>query len=75
MERTLTNYSDINKISESSRHLKNNPTHAITCDVLMAASINEHVRKNLEASFVALTSPLLNDCMKKLSRKSHLAIP
>ena len=33
-------------ISESSRHLKGNPTHAFTQKVLMTAPINDRVRKN-----------------------------
>ena len=51
---------DINKISEPSRYLKSNPRHAFTWKVLMAAPINVGVRKN-EASFIALSRPLLNE--------------
>ena len=36
---------DINKISEPSKHLKSNPTNAFTKNVLMAAHINDRVRK------------------------------
>ena len=43
--------SGINKISESSRHLKSNTTHVFTWKVVMAALINDYVRKNLETSF------------------------
>ena len=53
--------SDINKISEPSRHLKSNPMHAFTWKVLMTASINDRVRKNLEASFIAVSRPSLNE--------------
>ena len=54
-------HSDINKISEPSRHLKSNPTHAFTWKVLTTAPINDHAMKNLEASFIALSRPSLNE--------------
>ena len=46
-------HSDINKISEPSRHLKNNPMHAFTWKVLMTAPINDRVWKNFEATFIS----------------------
>ena len=52
-------YSDINKISEPSRHLKSNPTHSFTWKIFMTARINDCVRKNVEASFIALGRPSL----------------
>ena len=54
-------HSGINKIFEPSRHLKSNPTHAFTWKVLMTAPINDRVRKNLEASFIALSRVSLNE--------------
>ena len=54
-------HSDINKMFESSRHLKINPTHTFTLKVLMTERINNSVRKNLEASFIALRRPSLNE--------------
>ena len=54
-------HSDINKISEPSRHLKSNPTHEFTWKVLLTAPINDHVGENLEASFIALSRPSLNE--------------
>ena len=54
-------HSAINKISEPSRHLKSNPTHVFTWKVLMTAPINDRVRKNFEASFIALSRPSLNE--------------
>ena len=54
-------HSGINKISDPSRHLKSNPTHVFTWKVLMTAPINDRVRKNLEASFIALSRPSLNE--------------
>ena len=54
-------HSDINKISEPSRYLKSNPTHAFTWKVLMTAPINDRARKNLEASFIVLRRPSLNE--------------
>ena len=53
-------HSDINKISELSTHLKSNPTHTFTRKVLMTAPINDRVRENREASFIALSRPSLN---------------
>ena len=50
-------HSDVKKISEPS----SNPTHAFSWKVLMAAPINDQVRKNLEASFIALSSSSLNE--------------
>ena len=54
-------YSDIKTISEPSRHLKSNPTHAFTWKALITAPINDRVRRNLEASFIALGRPSLNE--------------
>ena len=39
-------HSDINKVSEPSRHLKSNPMHVFAWRVSMAAPINDCVRKN-----------------------------
>ena len=58
-------HSDINKIPESSKHLKNNPTHAFTWKVLMTALINDRVRKNPEGSFID------HHLISKLIRKSY----
>ena len=61
VESWLEEHSDINKTSGPSRHLKSNPTHAFTWNVLMTAPINDGVRKNLEAPFIARSGPLLNE--------------
>ena len=58
-------HSDINKISEPSKHLKNNPTHAFTWKVLMTVFINDRVRKNPEGSFID------HHLISKLIRKSY----
>lgn len=52
----------MNKISESSRHLKSNPMYSFRWKVLMALAINDCVRKSIEASraFKALSRPSLN---------------
>ena len=39
-------HSGINKVSEPSRHLNRNPTHVFRWRVLMAAPINDRMRKN-----------------------------
>ena len=54
----LTNSNRI--ISESSRHLKNKPTHAFIWDFLMGPTIPNRMRKNLEALFIALSGPFRN---------------
>ena len=54
-------YWDTNKISQPSRHSKSNPTHTFTWKVLIAALINDRVRKNLEAFFISLSRPSLNE--------------
>ena len=55
--------------SEPAKHLKENPTHTFTWKVFMNAPQNTRVRKNLEASIVALHRPSLNNQMetKKLT--------
>ena len=47
--------------SEPAKHLAQNPTHSFNWNVLMNASQNPRVRKNLEASFVAVKKPDLNN--------------
>ena len=71
-------HSGINKISETSRDLQLNPTHAFTWKVLMTAPINNRVRENLEASFIALSRPSLNEteiyARKLLLKQYYMAI-
>ena len=57
----MEEHSDVKKISEPWRHLKSNPTHAFTWKVLMPVPINDRVKKNLEASFIALSRQSLNE--------------
>ena len=52
-------HSDIKRISEPSGHLK--IIHTFTWKVLMTAPINDRVTKNLEASFMVLSRPSLNE--------------
>ena len=64
----------INKISESSRHLrhlKSNPTHEFSLNVLVAAPNNDLLRKNLEASFIALSRPYLNEQIDSKKRSFY----
>ena len=51
----------VNKIPEPCRHLKTNSTHVLTWNVLLATPSYDHVKKNLEASYVALSRPSLNE--------------
>ena len=55
--------------SEPAKHLYESPTHSFSWRVLMSAPQNTRIRKNLEASFVALHRPKLNNQMetKKLT--------
>ena len=52
---------DINKISEPSRYLKSNLTHAFTWKVLITAPIIYCVMKDLDPSFIAFSRPSLNE--------------
>ena len=56
--------------SEPAKHLYNHPSHYFTWRVLLNASKNARVRKNLEASEVALRNPPLNNQVE--SRKLTL---
>ena len=47
--------------SEPAKHLKENPDHTFSWSTIMNASTNARVRKNLEASWVALKKPSLNN--------------
>ena len=38
-----------------------NPTHTFTWKVSMTAPINDYLKKNLEASFMAVSRPSLNE--------------
>ena len=55
------NHLDINKISEPSRYLKSNLTHAFRWKVLITATINDRIRKNLDPSFIALSRTSLHE--------------
>ena len=54
-------HSDPRGKSEPSKHLAQNPNHTFTWEVLLTASKNTRMRKNLEASMVALRKPNLNN--------------
>ena len=47
--------------SEPSKHLYQNPGHKFQWNIIMNASTNSRIRKNLEASWVALKKPSLNN--------------
>ena len=47
--------------SEPAKHLQQNPSHSFSWSVIMTASQNTRVRKNLEASIVAYCKPKLNN--------------
>ena len=59
--------------SEPSKHLYNNVTHSFTWSIIMNAPKNVRIRKNLEASEVALKRPALNNQIdsKKLTLFRH----
>jgi len=54
-------HNDPRKNSEPAKHLYQNPNHSFTWSVIMSAPQNTRVRKNLEASLVALHRPSLNN--------------
>ena len=61
---TLTRWGEHNNPtnkSEPSKHLRNNIEHVFTWTILSKAPKNTRTRKNLEASFIALFKPDLND--------------
>ena len=47
--------------SEPSKHLYNNSTHKFSWRVILSAPKNSRVRRNLEASMIALKKPELNN--------------
>ena len=59
--------------SEPANHLFHNPTHSFHWSIIMNASQNTRIRKNLEASIVALKRPDLNNQVesKKLTLFRH----
>jgi len=59
--------------SEPAKHLQQNPSHSFSWSVIMTASQNTRVRKNLEASIVAYCKPKLNNQLesKKLALFRH----
>ena len=59
--------------SEPAKHLAQNPSHTYSWKILMDASKDTRVRRNLEASFVAHMKPTLNNQLesKKLALFRH----
>ena len=59
--------------SEPAIHRQQNPYHSFSWSVLMSASQNTRIRKNLEASIVAHCKPKLNNQLesKKLALFRH----
>ena len=62
-------HEDRQKASESTKHLKNNPTNLFTWKVLLLASLNTCIRKNAESSIMTLKRPSPHERVesKKLS--------
>ena len=61
---TITSWSEhdnATKDSEPSRHLSNHINHIFTRKILCHASKKTDIRKNLEAIFIALLKPPLNE--------------
>ena len=49
------------KESEPARHIRDNPTHTFEWKILSSAPKYSNDRKNLEASWIALRKPTLNE--------------
>ena len=56
--------------SEPSDHLTKNSSHSFTWSILSHAPTNQRTRKNLEAYFIAIMKPSIND--QNDSKKLHL---
>ena len=54
-------HGDPRKASEPAKHIHENTGHVFTWNIIMDAPDNSRVRKNLEASWVALKKPSLNN--------------
>ena len=52
---------DVRKTSEPAKHLSENPDYMFEWKCLLNASSNTRQRKNLEASFIAILGPSLNN--------------
>ena len=52
------------KDSEPARHLNKHINHVFTCKILSHTSKKTDIRKNLEAIFIALSKPSLNEQKK-----------
>ena len=61
-------YNNLNKISEQSKHLRNNIGHCFAHGlfIISNALINIKIRKDLEGSYIALWRPDLNNSNKTL---------
>ena len=54
-------HEDIRKTSEPAKHLKNNTTHTFTWSVISRAPENFQKRKILEAYYIQVLNPSLNE--------------
>ena len=54
-------HEDPKKDSELAKQLRNHPGHSFSGKILLSASANNHIRKIMEASMIALNRPTLNE--------------
>ena len=54
-------HEDPRKESEPAKHLRSHPGHSFSWKVLLSAPANNHVRKIMKASIIALSRPTLNE--------------
>ena len=70
VETRWAEHENINKDFEPAKHLRDNVDHTFAWKILSAAPKHFRKRKNLEASFIALRNPPLNNQLD--SKQLHL---